>query len=46
MSRMTPDPGFEHGVLLGCAVGLLGALGVEVQYEPVKIVAPARATRH
>lgn len=39
MSHMTPDPDFEHGVLFGCAVGLLAALGVAVEYEPVRIEA-------
>ncbi|MGW8787127.1 hypothetical protein [Heyndrickxia sporothermodurans] len=39
MSRMTPDPSFEHGVLFGCAVGLLAALGVAVEYEPLQLEA-------
>jgi hypothetical protein len=35
MTRMTLDPEFEHGVLFGCAIGLLAALGIAVEYEPI-----------
>ena len=37
MSNANLDAGFESGVILGAAIGVLAALGAAVEWSPIEI---------